>query len=50
MNFNWIDVLIVVAVSLLIVAEVLITFQKRQMKKQFLKQIDEYEEEGARKE
>lgn len=48
MNFSWIDALIVVAISLLIIAEVLITFQKRQMKKQFLKEFDEYEGKSAK--
>lgn len=45
MDFTWIDVLIVVAVSLLIAAEVLITYQKHQMKKQSLKQMEVYDEE-----
>ncbi|MHB8565810.1 MAG: hypothetical protein ACYC7D_05965 [Nitrososphaerales archaeon] len=40
MVFNWIYILIIGAIATLALSEVLITYQKHQMRKQFLKELD----------
>jgi hypothetical protein len=43
LSFNPIYIVIIVSLSIFVVAEILIAYQKYQLKKRFIEELDEYE-------